>query len=73
MSASDYPQPDTIHVKWVGYFAALWVLLIALAEIKSVRALVIAFVWLMAIAALFLLLDPNNPYGSLLQKVGLGG
>ncbi len=70
MAASDYTQPDRIDPKWIGYFAALWVLLIALSQIASVRALVIAFTWLMVIAALMLILDPANEH-NLLKKVGL--
>lgn len=70
MAASDYTQPDKIDPRWIGYFAALWVLLIALAQIGSMRALVIAFTWLMVIAALMLILDPTSDK-NLFKKVGL--
>lgn len=70
MPASDYTQPDRIDPKWIGYFAALWVLLLALAQIGNLRGLVVAFTWLMVLAALMLILDPSNP-SNLLKKVGL--
>lgn len=68
MATTDYTQPDTIDPKWIAYFAALWVLLIALSQIASIRAVVIALTWLIALSALMLLLDNQH---NLLQKVGL--
>ncbi|MHB8502640.1 MAG: hypothetical protein ACYDHE_17090 [Candidatus Acidiferrales bacterium] len=70
MAASDYPQTDRINPKWIGYFAALWVLLVALSQIADIRGVVVAFTWLMVLSALMLILDPANP-ANLFKKVGL--
>ncbi len=68
MAASDYPQEHKLDPKWMGYFAALFVLLIALAQVETIRPVVVALTWLLAVSSLMLLLDNQH---NLLQKVGL--
>jgi len=63
----DYTQTHKVNPRWIGYFAALWILLLALAQIKTIRALVIAFTWLMVLSALMLILGDE----SFFKKLGL--
>jgi hypothetical protein len=66
MSKSD---TTVFHPRWVGYFAALVLLLVLIAQVESLQPLAVALAWLIALAVLVNVIDPQQ--GNLFNQVGL--